>query len=189
MKLLKEEMLEPVARWYRMWRAMTYLPKGRLTLIDIGCGPEAVLGRKIGRRLARYVGIDPLIKIGKHPGHWRFIKQSIDKKIDLATGMADVVISLASVEHVDHPREVIKEAIRILKPGGKLILTTPSPRAKKLLEFLSFRMGLISAREIREHKNYFDRLSLKKMLVSLKVSKIEHHYFELGLNNLLVVTK
>ena len=37
----------------------------------------------------------------------------------------DVVTSNQFLEHLDEPAKVIKEMIRVLKPGGKLIVTVP----------------------------------------------------------------
>jgi SAM-dependent methyltransferase len=38
----------------------------------------------------------------------------------------DIVISCETVEHVPNPAKAIHELARILKPGGKLFLTTPN---------------------------------------------------------------
>ena len=40
-------------------------------------------------------------------------------------------------------------------------MTTPSKKAKPLLEFLSFRLGVINKEDILEHKNYFDPNEIK----------------------------
>jgi SAM-dependent methyltransferase len=39
-------------------------------------------------------------------------------------GTFDVVISLDTLEHVPHPTLAVAELVRVLRPGGKLILTT-----------------------------------------------------------------
>src|SRR5262249_25242451 len=38
----------------------------------------------------------------------------------------DTVISCETIEHVPHPWKAVKELGRVLKPGGKLFLTTPN---------------------------------------------------------------
>jgi 2-polyprenyl-3-methyl-5-hydroxy-6-metoxy-1,4-benzoquinol methylase len=38
----------------------------------------------------------------------------------------DTVISCETIEHVPHPRKAIGEIARVLKPGGRLLLTTPN---------------------------------------------------------------
>ena len=157
-------------------------------VLDLGSGPECVWGKALRGRCSKYIAVDPLISISAER-NWQLIRKKINKKIQLPSESVDVVVSTAFIEHVDHPREILVEAVRILRKGGTLVLTTPTPLAKNLLEFLSFRLGWISKREIAEHKNYFDRESLLGLLSGVKVKKIKHEYFELGLNNLLVVWK
>jgi len=157
-------------------------------VLDLGSGPNCVWGRELAGRYKEYIAIDPLLKI-RAKRNWRLISRELEKKIPLADGSVDVVVSTAFIEHVEYPLAILSEAIRILKKGGVLVLTTPTPRAKNILEFLSFKLGLISVREIAEHKNYFDKESLIKMLIKEKIKKVRHQYFELGLNNLLVIEK
>jgi 2-polyprenyl-3-methyl-5-hydroxy-6-metoxy-1,4-benzoquinol methylase len=38
----------------------------------------------------------------------------------------DTVISCETIEHVPHPRRALRELARVLKPGGRLLLTTPN---------------------------------------------------------------
>lgn len=38
----------------------------------------------------------------------------------------DTVISCETIEHVPYPRQALKELYRVLKPGGRLILTCPN---------------------------------------------------------------
>ena len=189
MSFFKEAILEPPARWARFRRSIELLPKKRVALLDLGSGPRGELGLVLGDRLKKYIAIDPLFVAGRAPKHWQVVKQTLVKKIPLPSESVDVVVSTAFIEHVNQPREIMAEAVRVLKKGGRLILTTPTPRAKRLLEFLAFDLGLLSKREIAEHKNYFDRDGLKRLLTGLPVKRIQHRYFELGLNNLLLVIK
>ncbi len=164
------------------------MPSKKFVVLDLGSGPKCVWGVVLHGRYSKYIAIDPLISV-KAEQDWQLIKKKIDKKIELPSESVDVIVSTAFIEHVDHPKEILAEVLRILRKGGKLLLTTPTPRAKNLLEFLSFQLGWISKREIREHKNYFDRKSLLGLLAGIKLKRVKHEYFESGLNNLLVVTK
>ena len=59
-----------------------------------------------------------------------------------------------------------------------------------MLEFLSFNLGLISSREIEEHKTYFDKEDLIALVGPMTVPIEMHHtYFEFGYNNLFVIKK
>lgn len=190
-----EERLEPVARWFRFKEGLREISKEKpITIMDLGCGPKIRFyhfANKNGIKIKKYIGIDPLIKINSKDPQIKLIKSPINKKINLTSNSLDYIVGFAVLEHVDNPDYVLKECLRILKKGGKLILSTPTPRAKGVLEFLSFKLNLISPREIREHKNYFDKKILTSLVKSTYKNKtaIRHKYFELGMNNLLVVTK
>ena len=46
--------------------------------------------------------------------------------LPFANNRFDTVISCETIEHVPNPRLAIRELARVLKPGGRLILTTPN---------------------------------------------------------------
>jgi len=68
-----------------------------------------------GQRYAELVGAQKII--------WSV--QDI-MNIHLPDDYFDVVISCETIEHVPKPKLALKELYRVVKPGGKLILTTPN---------------------------------------------------------------
>jgi SAM-dependent methyltransferase len=88
-----------------------------LLLVDFGCGDmpyRPVIEPKVGK----YLGVD-LEMNPKAEHHIGF-----DSKTTLPDNYADIVLSNQVLEHVDSPSGYLQEALRILKPGGTLILTT-----------------------------------------------------------------
>jgi len=199
MSFFDEEFLEPIAREFRFRKSVKYIPnKNIFKLVDLGCGPKIRFLKYLVKKrfiVKNYVGIDPLInntsvKSVDFGSVVRLIKAPLDKKIPLPSKSADVVVGFAFLEHIYNPEEILKESIRVLKNGGIAIFTTPTQRAKFLLEFLSFRLRLISEREIREHKRYFDKKNLIEILSTMKKEiRMHHEYFEFGFNNLIVIRK
>ena len=102
----------------------------------------------------------------------------------------DIVTMLAVLEHMDQPVAICAEAARVLKPGGKLVLTVPGKRARPILEFLSYRLGIISRTEIEDHNNYYDLPELKILVAKIDNLRImKHSSFQLGMNNFCVIRK
>jgi len=200
MKIFEEEFLEPILRLLRFNQAIKYIEKNRpVVLLDLGCGSEIpfyFFAKKNKITFKKYIGIDPLIQknlidhLNKKKDIFLLRRKAV-KKIPLPSSTVDFIGTFSFLEHIENPKDIIKELLRILKPGGKIILTTPTPKAKKILEFLSFKLKLISPREIAEHKNYFTKEDLFLLIPkSRKFNlKIIHQYFELGLNNLLIIIK
>ncbi|SRR5260221_1271032 len=194
----EEEPLEPVARFFRFTNGQKFInKKNNFIIADLGCGPKIRFYKFLidqGFNPKRYIAIDPLIQpsaIAKLSSSKKIIikKSSLKKEVPLKNNSVDYVVGFAFLEHIDHPEKIINDAIRVIKKGGKVIFTIPSFKAKWILEFLSFKLGLISKREIAEHKNYFDKEKLISMIKNKKDLKIYHSYFEAGLNNVLVIEK
>lgn len=198
MGLFEEEFLEPIARAVRFQKGMTHIPNRPIVLADLGCGPKIRLYSRLvkeGKKIKYYIGLDPLIHAHIKKRYLKndkvkLVKTPLKTKIPLRSSSVDIVTGFAFLEHIDNPSEMLIESIRILKSGGKAIFTTPSDNSKGILEFLSFKLNLISAREIKEHKNYFNKSTLIELLGGHRGKvEIRHEYFEFGLNNLLVLKK
>ena len=186
-------------KWARLWRfrktrdyiATLLEEKKNITLIDFGCGQDTLyytyLSEEFPKGISKvsYIGIDPLIKSRTKKNH-RIVKSQFEK-IKL-TEKADVIVMLAVIEHVDDPSHLLLNALRLLKPNGIILATTPSPFSKPILEFFSSILGIISKREIDEHKRYPTRESLLAMIPKKYRACTSHEYFEFGLNNFIVIS-
>ena len=99
-----------------------------------------------------------------------------------------MVTMMAVLEHLANPYEILNECYRILRDGGRLILTTPDLKSKLLLELLA-KLGLINMAEIADHKRYFRPNELKKKLVDIGFKKANDYFFEFHLNSLIIAKK
>ena len=92
---------------------------GETLVIDIGCG-EQPFRRVIEAYRGRYLGVD--------------VSQNSRRTVSLlaglsglpfADGCADVILCTEVLEHVPDARVAISEMARVLRPGGRIICTTP----------------------------------------------------------------
>lgn len=97
---------------------------------------------------------------------------------------------LAVLEHLNYPLDMLKQIARVLKPNGVLILTVPSHLAKPVLEFLAYKLKIVSEAEIRDHKAYYDKKDLQNLIVQVPNLHLNtHKYFQFGMNNFAIIHK
>ncbi len=125
--------------------------------------------------------------------HWmRYVRQDIseERSLPFDAGYFDAVSALALIEHLDRTEafSLLREARRVLKGGGVLVLTTPAEWTRLLLRGLAL-LNVVSAQEINEHKSGFSKRSLQKLLSEAGFRNIRTGSFELGMNLLATAEK
>lgn len=100
----------------------------------------------------------------------------------------DVILCNNILEHLAEPRVALQHFRRIIKADGLCFFSVPSWRGKFFLELAAFKLHVTSAVEIDEHKNYFEKEDLWRLLVSagFKPSEITCRKHKFGLNTLAV---
>ncbi|MEQ9483186.1 class I SAM-dependent methyltransferase [Coleofasciculus sp. F4-SAH-05] len=188
MKKIKEPLLEPLLRWMRLRRVKPHIPQNYI-LLDVGCGVSATFLRSISSHIRYGVGVD--FKVQVYQGGNITTKQlKLNNYLPFDNSSFDVITMLAVLEHIEYEKEILQEIYRILVPSGKLIITVPSIWSQPILEFLAYRLKIVSEAEIRDHKRYYTRQSLEKILIDeIGFQNFQHQYFQLGMNNFCTVTK
>jgi SAM-dependent methyltransferase len=92
------------------------------TVLDLGCGSRPYEAFFNGR-VARWVGAD--YQASGHPPATRVDVFADAMQLPLAGGRFDTVLCTQVLEHVPEPLDLLREAWRVLRPGGHLVLTAP----------------------------------------------------------------
>jgi len=185
-----EPVLERLFKKLRHAKVMRHIPAASI-VVDLGCGYKGEFLRGLSDRIDQGIGFDIYVSNSKPAANVTLQTVRVDDGLPLPGAFANVVTGLALIEHVIRPDALYRECFRILKPGGLLLLTTPASRAKSLLEFMAFRLKIMSYEEIADHKRYYDRESLVQDLIQggFKRENITVSNFELGFNLFVIATK
>lgn len=113
-------------------------------IIDIGCGPRGSL--EWADMTAERVGLDPLansyLKLGADKHKMQYVATGVEK-IPYPDRYFDVVCSFNSLDHVDNLDRAIDEIIRIIAPGGLLLLLTELNHEPTPTEPISFSWDIL----------------------------------------------
>jgi 2-polyprenyl-3-methyl-5-hydroxy-6-metoxy-1,4-benzoquinol methylase len=177
-------LLSPLLRSRRVAAVGPFLDQGNL--LDIGCG-TGELARDVDS--SRYLGVDKdeesiAIAQRKFPAH-RFLTLAEFSNlnalsIQVSTGSSanvrdfDQIVGLAVIEHVDDPKEWLAWLRTLLKPGGRIILTTPHPSARWLHE-VGATIGFFSREGAKEHRELIDR---QRMTELAEASGFRIHHYD-----------
>ena len=183
-----EPILENILSGLRYKKIIKHITNGS-NVLDLGCGYNAGFLKKIQNRDCECFGLDISVNKELHLDKVILAEHNLNERLPFADNTFDYVASLANLEHLTNPDALLAEVYRVLKPGGSLLLTSPSIYAKPVLEFLSFKLHLISENEIKDHKNYFNKNILTNLCKKVGFSDIKHEYFQFFMNNFILVSK
>lgn len=96
--------------------------KGKL--IDIGCG-RMPYRKKLEPLVDSYTGVDHPEASKLYKSDYKIDVLANAKKLPFKDRTFDIALLIQVLEHVDSPNQVIKEAARVLKPNGILIISVP----------------------------------------------------------------
>jgi 2-polyprenyl-3-methyl-5-hydroxy-6-metoxy-1,4-benzoquinol methylase len=107
-------------------------------VVDVGCG-TGQLRAFLGTLAESYAGVDAIRHDGL-PAATAFILADLNRdQIPVPDQWADVGIALETIEHLENPRAFLRELVRIVRPGGWVVVSTPNQRTVVSLGALIFK--------------------------------------------------
>lgn len=156
-------------------------------VLDLGCGSSPVIARL--QPSQAYVGVDwRADTVGqlraRYPNH-EFYERDIDTQPLALPRRFDTVVLLAVIEHLRRPEHLFSQVCDVLRPGGRVVMTSPSAWGNRLHGW-GAQVGLFSHEAADEHHSIFSRVGLEARIRPHGLALVAFRYFELGCNQLFV---
>ncbi|MFP3121504.1 class I SAM-dependent methyltransferase [Ectobacillus funiculus] len=164
MKPMNGMLLEHIARYYF---AIPYI-KGRV--LDIACGTGYgchMVAKDRKREVHEIIGVDvdqeTILYANREYNHQKvtYIQgDALDPELPEKLGLFDTILSFETIEHVQDDQLFMDNLYRMLKPGGRLILSSPFGRGRGMPTSEPFHVHQLTPKEFEE---LFTRFSSMEM--------------------------
>jgi 2-polyprenyl-3-methyl-5-hydroxy-6-metoxy-1,4-benzoquinol methylase len=167
----------------RIAQARPFLPPGARVL-DIGSADGALFQAVKGLGMD-CLGIDPTLRQPVNGEKFRLVGGLFPQDMPDVEPF-DAVAMLAVLEHFPATAyaPLAEGCRRFLKPGGRLIITVPSPRVDRILAVLQ-KLRLVHGMSLEEHHGYEVRHTTE-IFCPPSFRLVCHRPFQFGLNHLFV---
>lgn len=182
--------LDKFIAWARLRKVAGYVEKGD-RLLDFGCGHQAYLLHQVQDKIKTGVGLDYDSSSYEISPKAKVMHFHFTESLPFQNNSFDKIIILAVLEHFtpETASKLFDEFHRVLSPGGMIVLTTPTPWGQKILEFLAFRLHIISEEEVADHKKYYSKGDLFGFAKKHSYIIEKYNTFQLGGNSICVMKK
>jgi SAM-dependent methyltransferase len=169
---------------WRARKARPWVPDGAQVL-DIGCHQGEFLA-SLGERIGPSVGVDPLATPAQTP-HYRLLAEMFREPMPFQDASFDVIVMLATLEHIRNKEPLARECWRLLRPGGRVIITVPAGFVDVIVHLLC-KVRLADGMSLEEHHGY-DPRTTPQVFGRFGFALENWRRFQLGLNHLFVLQK
>jgi SAM-dependent methyltransferase len=163
----------PLQRYWQRRRfsiIQSFAPEG--LILDIGCGSSRIV-----QALPHVVGVDlALRKLRWLRAPGRHLMQADMKRLPFRDGAFDAVICSEVIEHIPRDQVHLEELVRVIRPGGQLVLGTPDygRRTWRALEWIYGRV--FPGGYVKEHINRYTHGGLRFELEELGLQILDFAY-------------
>jgi len=155
----------PLQRYWQRerYRIILRMVQGARSILDVGCGSSRII-----QHLPGAVGMDlQLRKLRWLRGPGRRLLQADMNRLPFPDGAFDAVVCSEVIEHIPREQVHLEELVRVIRPGGLLILGTPD-YGRWTWRTLEWIYGKVFPNGyVKEHVNQYTRSSLTREMRDL----------------------
>ena len=161
-------------------------------VLELGCGVGRITELVPAGQITSYSGVDHDERVlaeakQRHP-EGRFAQVDLDDD-PLIEGPFDVVLMVALIEHVYNQKHLFTQAREALRPGGRIVLTTPTPFGNDVVHRMAAEVGLLAKAAVEDHVVVYNKRRFQTLASDLNLELSRYRRFQLGCNQLVVLRR
>lgn len=161
-------------------------------VLDLGCNNAAVY-QQHSAKIERYAGVDisqdNVSLLGASFPNASFYSRDLDEdRLDFGDSF-DVVLMVALIERLFNQKHIMKQVFSTLKPGGRVVITTPTPFDNDVVHKIGASLGLFSRVAAADHIVVFNKKRLGLLAQETGFLVDEYRTFQFGCNQLCILKK
>lgn len=182
-------LLSPMLKRKRLAMVAPYL---RGDVLDVGCGPTTTLALA-KPEVRSYTGIEQfqarVEQLRRQFPEHQFVARDLDEDRLGLGRQFDVVLLVAVIEHIYNQKHLMKELFAALRPGGRIVLTTPTPFGNDIVHRFGAGIGLFSKSARDDHIVVYNRKRFDIVARDFGMEIERYARFQCGCNQLAVFRK
>jgi 2-polyprenyl-3-methyl-5-hydroxy-6-metoxy-1,4-benzoquinol methylase len=107
-------------------------------VLDFGAG-RGEFAKRLAARFAEVTAIDLMERPSHLPLQIQWIKADLNHELRGQDARYDLVVAVEVIEHLENPRAVVRTWHKLLRPGGRLLFSTPNNESVRALAHLLAR--------------------------------------------------
>lgn len=173
---------KPREVWWRAWIGKLELKKGDKVL-EVGCGRAVLLDRLVTEFRIKAFGIDisqkAIAEAKKESIATSSLKVADACELPFPDSFFDILISFDTLEHIKEQEKAVSEMVRVLRPGGKVLIYTINKNQRFTWDWLLDKIGIdVLSRADHNPKLFLSPEWLKKELKKNSILIKEVGYFD-----------
>jgi 2-polyprenyl-3-methyl-5-hydroxy-6-metoxy-1,4-benzoquinol methylase len=114
-------------------------------VLDFGSGTgQFTIRLRDAGRYRSVTGADLYPRADTMPADIGWVQGDLNDRLPLGDGGFDLIVAAEVIEHLENPRAMCREIFRLLRPGGRVVLSTPNNESWRSIVALIARGHFVS---------------------------------------------
>lgn len=159
-------------------------------VLDVGCGPTTTL-RTGGEAIRSYTGIEyhagRIAQLEQDFPQHTFLRRDLDSDAIGIERQFDAILLVAVIEHIYNQKHLMQQLGPLLKPEGRIVITTPTPFGNDVVHRIGAMIGLFSKCAMEDHVVIYNKKRFEILARDLGLEIETYRRFQFGCNQLVVL--